>query len=438
VGHSVTDESVPASGVRSDVIGCFQTMRLIFGLGLLSLLPPVEAFQRSASERPAVSPPSEQRIAPARLNAAMVLSADYLERTCNPTGMFAYRVDIESGRLATSYNIVRHDGAVYALAMFNQSFPDRKATDAMIRAANFLRNRYIGLDRRSNELVVWSRPIPAKSETELGASGLGLVALTEARRVQPGAFRLEDMQSLGRFILTLQRPDGSFFPKYGPDRGPFDDPHDPQTLYYPGEAALGLISLYELDHAREWLMAAGKALSYLARSRANMRVLPPDHWALIATAKFLPYYGVAPSLASRAELIGHAARISERILHEQVTSADPTLDGSFDPAGWTTPAAIRLEGLLAAHEFLPDDSTGLRRRIEVAAQRGVTFLLHAQITTGPYAGGVPGMIRAAGALALKPNPAASEVRIDYVQHALSAWLRYQALIENHGSNHSPR
>jgi hypothetical protein len=44
-----------------------------------------------------------------------------------------------------------------------------------------------------------------------------------------------------------------------------------EHLYYPGEAALGLISLYDLNHACEWLIAAGKALSFLARTRAGLR-----------------------------------------------------------------------------------------------------------------------------------------------------------------------
>ena len=45
------------------------------------------------------------------------------------------------------------------------------------------------------------------------------------------------------------------------------------------------MTLYETDHSREWLILAGKALAHLAKSRANASELPPDHWALIATAK---------------------------------------------------------------------------------------------------------------------------------------------------------
>jgi hypothetical protein len=82
-----------------------------------------------------------------------------------------------------------------------------------------------------------------------------------------------------------------------------------------------------------------------------------------------------------------------------------------------------MEGLLAALEFLPKGE--LRERAEATVQRGIAFLIDAQITSGPYAGGMPGALLTAGS----PRNArrASEIRIDYVQHALSAWLRYEAL-----------
>jgi len=189
-----------------------------------------------------------------------------------------------------------------------------------------------------------------------------------------------------------------------------------QSLYYPGEAALGFIALYEADHSHEWLTAAGKALGYLAKSRAGLSIVPADHWALIATAKLLPYCEDGGCGVSREELIRHAVQVCESILRDQFKgSASVVLDGAFDPAGRTTPAATRLEGLLAAMEFLPKGE--LRDRIESAIQRGISFLLRAQVTSGSEAGAMPGAI-------LSREHDSSEVRIDYVQHALCAWLRY--------------
>jgi hypothetical protein len=126
-------------------------------------------------------------------------------------------------------------------------------------------------------------------------------------------------------------------------------------------------------------------------------------------------------------LIAHAARISRSFLTEQIAEAPGAkLNGGFDPGGRTTPTATRLEGLLATLEFLPADEADLRAQIEAAVRSGIAFLLRAQIAAGPYAGGMPQTVLDPSS---DPQNAGrgADVRIDYVQHALSAWLRYQRL-----------
>jgi hypothetical protein len=360
------------------------------------------------------------------LERAINLSAAYLMKECRPNGEFAYKVDTESGQVSRSYNILRHAGAIYALATFNRYHPDTQIVDVMARAGHFMRENYIGQDDpHSRTLVVWSRPAIAASEAELGGAGLGLVALTSVAHARPGVVLLEDLQFLGRFVVSMQKADGSFFSKYRRGFGPITVR---QSLYYPGEAALGLIGLYEIDHSRQWLDAAGRALSYLAKSRRGIDELPADHWALIATAKFLSYSEEAKSSASRADLIRHANDVSKAILLEQIKSADhPKLIGGFAVDGRTTPTATRLEGLLSVLEFLPPEATELRSQIEAAVKLGVAFLLRSQIISGPFAGGVPGATPGLWSPVMKAESRGSTVRIDYVQHALCAWLQYENL-----------
>jgi hypothetical protein len=116
------------------------------------------------------------------------------------------------------------------------------------------------------------------------------------------------------------------------------------------------------------------------------------------------------------------------MLAEQITTAgDARLGGGFTQDGRTTPTATRLEGLLAALEFLPREDTALRAQIEAAVKLGVEFLLRAQIKSGPFAGGVPGAMPERTSVVMKAQARESELRIDYVQHALCAWLRYENL-----------
>lgn len=388
----------------------------LVGLSLVYLALGHQSVTAQASTASSPDPRAPSR---AELNRATDLAIGYLERACGPDGRFVYKIDIGTGRESSSYDIIRHEGAIYALAMANRSRPDPRVVEAMTRAAGFLRQNYMGPGVRPDELVVWSKPLterPERQYAELGGAGLGLVALASVRQVDPKSVSLQDLQALGRFVLFLQRDDGSFVHKYRAESGPVTNWN---SLYYPGEAALGLVALYEADHSRQWLTAAGKALSHLARSRVGLTIVPADHWALIATAKLLPYCEKYSCAASREELIQHATQICTSILRDQFRgSAAIGLDGAFDPSGRTAPAATRLEGLLAALEFLPRGE--LRDRIEGAAGRGISFLLRAQVTSGPQEGGIP------GAVVTRAHDS-SEVRIDYVQHALCAWIRYRAL-----------
>ena len=233
----------------------------------------------------------------------------------------------------------------------------------------------------------------------------------------------------------MQKQDGSFYSKYIPSTGGRDDSWT--SLYYPGEAALGLVMLYEMDRFDPWFTAASRALAYLARLRKNEKVVPADHWALLATAKMLSLdkSEVAPEL--RTQLISHAVQICEAILAEQITDSEShILNGGFSSDGFVTATATRLEGLLAARSFLPHE-TELVQRIDAAVQRGAAFLLRAQIAGGDFAGGFP---RAIATLAQNHSEAdrfnrrATEVRIDYVQHALSALIQYRSTLSPRSSN----
>jgi len=119
--------------------------------------------------------------------------------------------------------------------------------------------------------------------------------------------------------------------------------------------------------------AADKALSYLYKNRAETSKGSPDHWALIAIAKLLPYCDqeACPG-ASRKDLTQYAIQVCNWIVHEQLRNPASPLDGAFDPPGQTAAVAARLEGLLAALEFLPNGE--LRAKVEAAVGRALERL----------------------------------------------------------------
>ena len=55
---------------------------------------------------------------------AINLSAGYLIRQCSENGKFLYRINVSPTiRPKPRYNLLRHAGAVYALAIYDQAYP---------------------------------------------------------------------------------------------------------------------------------------------------------------------------------------------------------------------------------------------------------------------------------------------------------------------------
>jgi len=220
----------------------------------------------------------------------------------------------------------------------------------------------------------------------------------------------------------MQKPDGSFYSKYFQGEGPDDSW---TSLYYPGEAMLGLVRLYESDGNRRWLEAADRGMGYLARSRADEEDVPPDHWALLATEGLLNHLAALPEPpAGRDLLLRHARQICEGMLGERQMAARAGVTGALTKDARTCPTATRLEGLQAALVFLPETDTALRSRLETAVAEGIRFLLDSQLASGALAGGFPHVGRR-GNRPPGDRTRAGQVRMDYVQHALCALLQYR-------------
>ncbi len=357
---------------------------------------------------------------------AAALSAGYLVQAVGEDGRFAYLVNMNPDvEVADDYNILRHAGTIYSMAQYYALEPDPAVLEAMLRAGAYLRDEALGpVPDGEDMLAVWSDPAEDRDipeQAKLGGAGLGLVALCSIEQARPGFTPLEDLRKLGRFITYLQKDDGSYHSKYIPSAGGRQD--EWISLYYPGEAALGLAMLHELDTEGGWLEPAARSIEYLALEREGQAEVPADHWVLLATDTIFHEAGPDELPVSRELFFSHALRISEGMLAEQIVDpGKPVLYGGFTRDGRTTPTSTRLEGLQAVLGFLPEDHER-RPAIESAVERGISFLLRSQVTEGEFAGAFPRSVRRMqgdSEEAREFNEEATEVRIDYVQHALSA------------------
>ena len=360
-------------------------------------------------------------------------AAGYLARAVSARGRFQYRINLDDDvPRSRGYNILRHAGAIYALADYLEDHPDENVRSATLRAASYLKTCSLSpVPDHRDALAIWSTPEvsgrAAALVAKLGGTGLGLVALVALERLDPDFTSVDVLRGMARFVIYMQKDDGSFYSKYLPAAGGRSDRWT--SLYYPGEAALGLLMLHELDPDDQWLYAASRALGYLARSRRDLSEVPADHWALVATAKLLHCASKAGASVDEPALAHHAQQIGAGILRQQILSHPVSrYVGGFSPDGRTTPTATRLEGLLALLGMpLSAEGSG-RTQLRESTWLALQFLRRALVRHGEHAGAMP---RAVLPLASDDteqcrrfNRRVREIRIDYVQHALSGFLEY--------------
>lgn len=348
-----------------------------------------------------------------------------------------------------SYNLLRHNGAIYSLSQSYDRNPDALVKEAMLRGIGYLKNVAIGpvpdLDgddeaTLSNMLAPWELlkfgdqrddpPMRAK----LGGAGLGLIALCNMERISPGTTDLEYMRKIGNFILFLRNDDGSITSRFDTTTG---KDYKWTSLYYPGEAALGLVYLYELETdaelKSEWLSGATQTLLYLEKLRRfqHFEDIEPDHWALLATSRLLNHLD---EMSLEYWLVyEHAMRVVRSMLYSISKEELQRHHGCFTRDRRTCPTATRLEGLTASmsivkeYEMFIDMEGGevvpLRQRMLEYIERGVTFLLEAQ-----QKGNENNMRGAVPVRSPLVKDKDVEVRVDYVQHSMSAIIAYEALV----------
>ncbi len=388
----------------------------------------------AGSSPSAADPKALAKIDRSELEAATLLAGDYLISQANKDGSFVYKVNMNPAVLLRfSYNWLRHAGALYSLTDFYDATRRPEIIPVIVAGAAYMQRRAIGwVDQFPGSLAVWSDPRITGSSSpktaKLGGAGLALAALTGLERIRPGTVAKELQTGLARFILAMQKPDGSYYSKYIPETGGPDDKWT--SLYYPGEAALALTMLYEQDNNPDWLEGARKTLHFLSASRKDQAEVPPDHWALIATGRMWPH------LDSRDRKVfkRHARQVVELMLSQQVWPTGLITYGGFTRDGRTTTTATRLEGLLAAERLFRDEPE-FHNRIRIAISWGIRFLVNAQVKDNRYKGAMPRStmrIQSSHPDAMKYNIRVSEVRIDYVQHALSAFIGYVRLLASEG------
>ncbi len=343
----------------------------------------------------------------------------YLERAIKKNGKFRYQYDPLSNSYIKEYNLLRPSGTIYSLCQLYAVDPRSELVNAAERAIRFL--KFYIKPFHNSRAVVW------KDKVKLGGNALAILALAEYAEVTGRRQDLPLMKGLAQYIVEDQEPNGGFIStriySSGADTG-F------RSLYYPGEAILALTRLYELDQDERWLEVSERAAQYLIAKRKDhsLNELVHDHWLMIALERL---YRHRPNIKYAEEVF----RLAEAIILAQRDgvhrrSKRPEWLGSYYTPPRSTPTAIRSEGLVAAYHLAvklkrEDMAEKALRALRLAAG----FQLRTQFSRQAAASySRPDRLTGGFAASLE-DPS---VRIDYVQHNISAILGLYEILKAQG------
>ncbi len=346
------------------------------------------------------------------LRERIALAADYLTRETASDGRLTYDYKASWDKDAGGYNILRHAGTGYSMFQAYRLTGDQELLDAASRAAGFfVRKMRADPDHPDEYFVVWKR-----RRAKLGGIGLGLCMLVEQEKAAPGSVDLGRLEGMARHIERMQNPDGSFESFFNYDSRP---PSIRKSIYYSGEAILGLVRLHQLSGDPHWLEVAVKGADYLVNKRwvsLGLRIyVPPDAWLLQALEEM---DRVAPDdrRADYALAIGEVIA-SIKLMDPEATPPDMLGAGlsGLQRLPHAATAGSFGEALTAAARLEARRRPGEERFLTYAMHNARFQLRNQFLTVNSYY--LPNPARAMGGFRMSPDFA--EIRNDHVQHNLS-------------------
>ena len=307
------------------------------------------------------------------------------------------------------YDTVHHAGTVYALFKLYKASRKEEFFDVCQASLDFLVKR-ITPPLLEPDLLAVKR----MQTTQLGASALTLLALTELPDRMLDRIGVDRINRLARFLVEMQEPNGQFFDFYWQRLLGYlsDDP----VPSFQGESLFALTRYYRSNQNVEWLQAARLAADFQIEQFEKTQEVNP--WTVRGVAELYeivnePKYAEACFKMAEVGLLGKQ--------YGSPTYKRPTYPDYRGGFATTRPprtltAARRVEALISVHWLAYRMGKDTKPYVD-AIMRGAHFLLQNQYRRdNTYYVNLPEETRGA----LRASPIDPSIRVDYNQHAIVA------------------
>jgi hypothetical protein len=364
----------------------------------------------------------ELKLSKRRLDYAREIAERHIAQAQLKNGRFRYTLHPFTGRQRTkNWNLPRQAGTTLVACELGQN--KKRTRRVAARSLAYMAKHA----RESGELVALSK---SKAEAHLGSTALPAIAFYGCR---PHLGTKHDalIAGLTRFLLAMQRDDGSFYPQFDLRAGEVID--GPEPMYAGGQAifALSLAEKLALEDP-EAAAAAGLPTAEVLRDAVEraMNFYTGPYWDTFVR-DFFWLEENWHCLAARASLGHHRNDAYERycldymefktrLILDEDSDVAREFYGSYSFSNLltpvNTPAAGYGEGLAAAMalaEARGEDLEAKRERMREV----ITFLLRQQWSRDNCFACTPDRTVLGG---FSESMSAPEIRIDYTQHAWAA------------------
>lgn len=395
-------------GVRGDAVTDLARARVLTVVEDASLEP--RKLAKSTVERPALNGP--------RLEASVTAGAEYLVRALKEDGTYRYYYNPLMDRDEPgAYNWPRHAGVTYSLALVGRLRKD----GSLLAAASRALGRFV---EKTGQGPAGSRCLREKDKCYLGSSALGLLALAEYR-IASGDGRYDDAaRQIARFIGAMQREDGFFHHNWYEGRG-IDA--EQMKLYASQQAVLALARHARAVEDEDALARAEKGMDYLAGPYwdhfLGSYFFGQEHWSCLAAEEM---YAVRPK-PEYAKLCWDIGTYYDAITHNPGDTPFSEDAGGMSVTHVFTPylggTATAAEAMVSAWRL--GAATGRdTSAIEAQLLSTLDFLARHEITVHDTFW-MPRPDLAVGGFV--ESQTKIKIRIDNVQHAISAMVRAREL-----------
>ena len=205
--------------------------------------------------------------------------SNHLASLLKDDGSFIYNYDIEKKEELTGYNMIRHSHSVWALIEYYKERGELAKHKEELKA---------GIDFIVSQIAYNNDNAYIKElnsdEIKVGALGIGLVAICAYEDSYNDKSYISIAEQLGNGIISMQKKYGGYYHVFSQNTFKLKEAY--RTIYYDGEATLGLLKLYGLTKEEKFFDAAKNAMDYFVKNHYEKN---SDHWQEYAAYEMSKY-----------------------------------------------------------------------------------------------------------------------------------------------------